>query len=611
MNGRRLFNQISSRLREKSFLTIALPLAILVSVITVSRFAIDTGRKIETVNSNERNHALLLKETISADFESVVSDLMILSENEHLQDFMGGEDAQSYEVLSQEFLTYATRKGLYDQIRFLDETGMEMVRVNFNVGDPIIVPRDQLQFKGERYYFQDAYQLESGQVFVSPFDLNIEHGEIEQPLKPMIRFGTPVFDSRGQKEGIVILNYFGALLIENFEGASTNVLGHIYLVNADGYFLKGITPEEEWGFMYPDGDEKTFGNSYPDAWEEITKAESGQFNNADGQFTFETVHTLLEAWKSSSGSGEAFEPSTTELGSREYFWKVVLHIPTETLNATTRGNVNELLILDAGLIIAVAAGALISARESKKRKRAEGALRESAARLEASNRELSDFAHIVSHDLKTPLRGISQLAGWIKEDYVEGLDEGGKEKLGLLIDQAKRMHQLIDTILQYSRVGRVEAVERRVDLNQLVQETIEILAPPKSMRISVINELPTMVGVRSHFEQVFQNLLSNAINFMDKAEGFIKIDCVEEEDDWLFSVKDNGPGIEEDHHDRIFQIFQTLARREEVESTGIGLALVKKIVETWGGRIWVESKKGEGSTFFFTLPKIGESNERA
>ena len=611
MNGRRLFDQISSKLSETGFLKIFLPLVILVSVIIVSRFAIDAGRKIETVNSNERNHALLLKETISADFESVVSDLMILSESEHLQDFMGGEDTQSYDVLSQEFLTSATRKGLYDQIRFLDETGMEMVRVNFNVGDPIIVPRDQLQFKGERYYFQDAYQLESGQVFVSPFDLNIEHGEIEQPLKPMIRFGTPVFDSIGQKRGIVILNYFGALLIENFEGASTNVLGHIYLVNADGYFLKGLTPEEEWGFMYPDGDEKTFGNSYPEAWEEITKAESGQFNNADGQFTFETVYPLLEAWKSSSGSGEAFEPSTAELESYEYFWKVVLHIPTETLNATTRGNVNELLILDAGLIIAVAAGLLISARESKKRKLAEGALSKSAAQLEAANRELSDFAYIVSHDLKAPLRGIRQLSGWISNDYVEILGEDGQKKLDLLIDQSEHMHNLIDGILQYSKVGGVDAVEQRVDLNQLVQETIELLAPPKNIRISVLNELPTIVGVRTQFEQVFQNLLSNAMKYMDKAEGFIKIDCVEEEDEWQFSIADNGPGIEEKYYDKIFLIFQTLAPRTEVESTGIGLALVKKAVEAWGGRIWVESTVGEGSTFFLTLPKKGESDERA
>ena len=242
---------------------------------------------------------------------------------------------------------------------------------------------------------------------------------------------------------------------------------------------------------------------------------------------------------------------------------------------------------------------------------AESALRESAAQIEAANRELSDFAHIVSHDLKAPLRGVSQLSGWISNDYMEILDEDGQKKLDLLIGQTKHMHKLIDGILQYSRVGRVEAVERRVDLNQLVQETIELLAPPKNIRISVLNELPTIVGVRTYFEQVFQNLLSNAVNYMDKAEGFVRIGCVEEEDEWQFSIADNGPGIEEKYFDKIFQIFQTLAPRTEVESTGIGLTLVKKAVEAWGGRIWVEPKVGEGSTFFFTVPKKGESNERA
>jgi signal transduction histidine kinase len=294
---------------------------------------------------------------------------------------------------------------------------------------------------------------------------------------------------------------------------------------------------------------------------------------------------------------------------------ISVSIPMEPLWAVSRSHMLN-LTLSHGLLWLVGLGVIgvgsrRLARESKKRKMAERALRESTAQLEAANRELSDFAHSVSHDLKAPLRGISQLAGWIKEDYVKALDEGGQEKLGLLIDQTKHLHNLIDGILQYSRVGRVEAVERRVDLNQLVQETIELLAPPKNMRISVLNKLPTIVGVRTHFEQVFQNLLSNAMNFMDKAEGSVRIGCVEEEDEWQFSVADNGPGIEEKYYDKIFQIFQTLAPRDEVESTGIGLTLVKKAVEAWGGRIWVESKVGEGSTFFFTLPKKGESDERA
>lgn len=234
-------------------------------------------------------------------------------------------------------------------------------------------------------------------------------------------------------------------------------------------------------------------------------------------------------------------------------------------------------------------------------------LEETARRLEEVNQELADFAYVVSHDLKAPLRAITQLARWLSADYADALDEAGQEIVSLLISRTKRMHNLIEGILQYSRVGRVKEKKKSVDLNRVVQETIDLLAPPTQIQISVEDELPTVVGERTRLGQVFQNLLGNAIKFMDKPEGQVSVGCVDEETHWLFSVADNGPGIEEQYHAKIFQIFQTLAPRDEFESTGVGLALVKKIVEVWGGSIWVESSIGQGSTFFFTLPKRGES----
>lgn len=132
---------------------------------------------------------------IAQDFQLLVSDLMFLSEQNELQEMLGSGEAVWQDSLATEYLSFSTRKRLYDQIRFLDETGMEVIRVNFNNGDPYIVPDDQLQSKAKRYCFEDTFALGRGEMFVSPFDLNIEAGEIEQPLKPVIRFGTPVFDS--------------------------------------------------------------------------------------------------------------------------------------------------------------------------------------------------------------------------------------------------------------------------------------------------------------------------------------------------------------------------------------------------------------------------------
>jgi len=219
------------------------------------------------------------------------------------------------------------------------------------------------------------------------------------------------------------------------------------------------------------------------------------------------------------------------------------------------------------------------------------------------NEELQDFAYIVSHDLKAPLRAVSQLAYWISEDYAEVLDKDGKEHLNLLRGRVKRMDGLINGILQYSRLGRAKEKQDKIDLAKTLPSIIETLAPPENIRITIEDELPEIVGNSTHMEQVFQNLIGNAIKFMDKPEGLITIGCRDEGSRWEFRITDNGPGIDEKYHERIFKIFQTLVPRDEHESTGIGLTLVKKTIEQYDGRVWVESEVGKGSSFVFTLPK--------
>jgi signal transduction histidine kinase len=227
--------------------------------------------------------------------------------------------------------------------------------------------------------------------------------------------------------------------------------------------------------------------------------------------------------------------------------------------------------------------------------------------LERSNNELKDFAYIVSHDLKAPLRAITSLAEWLAADYSDKLDEDGREQLELLKNRTRRMHNLIEGILTYSRIGRSKEEKEEVDLNTLVSEVIALIDPPENIAIEVVGELPTIPFERTRMEQIFQNLLGNAAMYMDKPEGRITISCTDDDDDsnWRFSVADNGPGIDEKYYKKIFQIFQTLKPRDEVESTGVGLTIVRKIVRMHGGEITVESKLGEGSTFHFTIPKEG------
>ncbi len=222
-------------------------------------------------------------------------------------------------------------------------------------------------------------------------------------------------------------------------------------------------------------------------------------------------------------------------------------------------------------------------------------------KLEKSNDELQEYAHIVSHDLKSPLRSIDALVNWIKEDNKEKLDDVSIQNFNLIETTLEKMEQLISDVLMYSSVG-TETLERQtVDLHTLVTDLKTILFVPDHVSISVLNTLPKIKGEKVKLQQLFQNLISNAIKFIDKEVGLVEIDVKDLRTHYQFSIKDNGIGIEEKFHDKIFKIFHALNKSKD--STGIGLSIVKKIVDLHEGQIWLESKPNVGTTFFFTLKK--------
>jgi two-component system, LuxR family, sensor kinase FixL len=223
--------------------------------------------------------------------------------------------------------------------------------------------------------------------------------------------------------------------------------------------------------------------------------------------------------------------------------------------------------------------------------------------LETSNQEHRSFAHIIAHDLKSPLRGIGTVADRLIKNYSDKLDKEGTDQLRLLIIRARRMSDFIDGILRYAEIGYVCEERHNVDVNELLTEIIGEIIIPDNIEIVIEPNMPVVLAERLRLKQILQNLLSNAVKYIDKPKGLIKIGCTEENNFWKFSVADNGCGINEKYFEKIFEIFQTLVSRDKKESTGIGLTIVKKIVELYGGKVWVTSKTGEGSTFFFTLPK--------
>lgn len=222
-------------------------------------------------------------------------------------------------------------------------------------------------------------------------------------------------------------------------------------------------------------------------------------------------------------------------------------------------------------------------------------------RLSVANRDLQDFLSVAAHDLKGPVRSMGTLADWIQADYRDQLDEQGQGYLDLLVKRARRLTSHVDGILEYAGIWSVSRPKEKTDLNALVNELVAQMAPPSGIRIVLAADLPTLVVDRTHMVQLFGSLLDNAVRYMDKPDGLVTVDAVEDDQFWKFSVRDNGPGIESRYFEKIFKMFQTLSTRDEVEATGIGLAVAKRLAELYDGRIWVESTLGQGSTFFFTL----------
>jgi len=224
-------------------------------------------------------------------------------------------------------------------------------------------------------------------------------------------------------------------------------------------------------------------------------------------------------------------------------------------------------------------------------------------KLEQINGELESFAYVTSHDLKAPLRGIASIADWLHEDYITKLDENGKKNLQMLNQRVQRMNDLIEGILQYSRAGRQKEVIEVFSSEQLISELIDLLHPPDDVKIELSGEFPEIEANKTLLTQVIENLISNAIKFSDKKAGRIEVHSHDDGQEWMLSVKDNGKGIDQKYHSKIFEMFQTIDNKANSDSTGIGLAIAKKVMNGMGGRIWVESEPGAGATFILAFPK--------
>lgn len=230
--------------------------------------------------------------------------------------------------------------------------------------------------------------------------------------------------------------------------------------------------------------------------------------------------------------------------------------------------------------------------------------------LEKANDQLNEFAHIVSHDLKAPLRAISSLSEWLVEDFQDKLDQNGMETLDMIVDNVERMDQLIDGILTYSISDQKDDLEEELDVDPIIQSIISSIDIPDHIQLHIQTGFPRIKYNKIQLSQVLQNLISNAVKYMDKQKGEVRIGFSETEEEVLVEVSDNGPGIPKDVGDEVFNMFSTF-HESDTGSTGIGLSITKKIIENRGGKIWFSSEIEKGTTFYFTIKKDEAHNEKS
>ena len=670
-------------------------------------------------------HLTKITQSVSNNLQWLINDLSLIKSFVTRSDYLNSPTENNLLFLQEDLVSLMqARHSQYVQARFIDTSGQEKVRVDNKSGQTTIISDNKLQNKSHRYYFEETMKTPANSIFFSRFDLNIEHGQLEQPIRPMLRVSMKVLDNQSNPAGIVIINYDGTSFIQNLRNIARGSK-HFWLVNPQGYWMIGDNREVEWAFMWPDKSDITLPNKHPAIWKAITTTQpKSEIQSAVSQHleegviswikyplseNFENIQSAMNHWWFINWtSNNEIEDLLYHIKLEYFIWLVILTFILLTSSLLLKNiarkrdlaekqalliqkfyfkptfeqaavgmahvslsgnwlrvnqklcdilgyNAEELLNLsfeaithpddfesDLQQIDSLLSGqqneyalekrfikkdgqalwvnltnSLIRDDQGKpdyflkiiedidNRKKIEAHTISLTKKLAKTNEELENFAYVASHDLKAPLRGIENLAEWLSEELENCKDKQIEHYLTLLKSRVIRMQNLLEALLQYSRIGRFLKETRTVDTKKLINDIVRLLPDNPIIDINITCQLPVFITVMTPFEMILRNLINNAVKHCEKDRVSIEIYCHDKEQFYEFSFCDDGPGIDSQFHTKIFEIFKTLKPRDEVEGSGMGLAMVKKAVESYGGTIIVKSdpKEEPGACFIFTWPK--------
>ncbi len=568
----------------RRLLAIFVPAAALTGAVAVALNRHELSQEFAHYKQEGIHLGNLHADIINKDLETVESDLKYLANQEILKDYLSGRTRK--DTVEQEYELFCRHRALYDQVRYLDKTGQERIRVNYANGRPVIVPENDLQLKANRYYFWGTMRLKKGDVFISPLDLNVEHDKIEEPLKPVIRFATPVFDKSNNKQGIVVLNYLGGDLIQKLKQVSIPFLpAKGLLLNSKGYFLRGPKPDDEWGFML--GHQRTFATYFPEEWERVRRGE-WQFSTQQGLFTIQPVSPPSQRPAFGHGGDARSGPDGSDPDAGDPGLIVVWHIPPADLHRQSSLLLRRLIAFSGAFLLLVLALAWYLAYSGALRRRHEGQIADSEARLRTLSTQLitaqEDERRKISRDLHDEM---GQLVTAVALDLQRASQAGDADKKNERIGRA-----LHSTELLLTSIHEISARIRPTILDDLgLKDAVQNLLSDYERRTGIATQARLDFNhhdiegvVAENVYRILQEALTNVSKHARAQE--VSVDLRVTPRQVALAVRDEGLGFAPD----------------SLNGKGLGLLGMRERAELLNGTFAVTSQTGKGTLIQVTIP---------
>jgi signal transduction histidine kinase len=564
----------------RRLLAIFLPAALLTAMVVVALYYQDLAKEHSLYRQSAAHLVDLQTDIINREVDTVRSDLLYLADQAVLRNYLSGVTASSQD-LEAEYVLLCQQRAIYDQIRYLDASGQERIRINYNKGRPAIVPAKDLQPKANRYYFTQTMLLDRGAVFVSPFDLNVEHNEIERPLKPVIRFATPVFDKNGKKQGVLILNYLGQALVQKLAEVSVSFPGSAWLLNRDGYFLRGPRAEDEWGFMLRHN--RRFADYFPDEWSTVALSSPGETQTDRGLFSFQTIFPRGQTTHQPTEVADKEDPDLANAGLI-----AVAHISPSVLNAQANLLLHRLLLLWAVVLLVLLILAWYLAKAAALRRTQERHLAASEVRLRKLSMQLitaqEDERRRLSRDLHDEL---GQVVTSVTLELQRAAQTAEAPKKDDLIQRALNGAScLLDKIHEISLRIRPTLLD---DLG--LKDAVQCLLSDFERSTGIVaraelhldqSELPAPVS--QNIYRILQEALTNVAKHAQAKEVSVRLDV--SADRVALRVQDTGVGFSPG----------------QVNGQGLGLLGMRERAELLDGDFHLQSEINHGTEVLVSIP---------